>query len=199
MNNKNTTLFDLSHTHTDTDTQKSAWANSFGWHFKHFATHICNTFWWSFSNSFASNFPYLYLTRSPSFSSSLPSLAIILSTQPFSRAAAAASRNSVFAGSTPSPLRVTHNLCKSLLPFLRSPPLRKSCHFSSFYALLCFLFSVLASPFWQSASVARVVVIRVVVVVVAGRGPLWLFLSPNFASIFHILLHFLLALAAHTK
>lgn len=45
------------HTYTHIHTYKSAWANSFGWHFKHFATHICNTFWWPFSNSCASNFP----------------------------------------------------------------------------------------------------------------------------------------------
>lgn len=190
MNNKNTTLFDLSHT------QKSAWANSFGWHFKHFATHICNTFWWSFSNSFASNFPLplphllpLLLLFTP-----FPWHYLVYST--FFQGSSCCFQKFGFCGVS-SPYALLTTLARVFSP--RSPPLRKSCHFSSFYALLCFLFSVLASPFWQGASVARVVVIRVVVVAVAGRGPLWLFLSPNFASIFHILLHFLLALAAHTK
>lgn len=143
--------------------------------------------------------PYLYLTRSPSFSSSLPSLAIILSTQPFSRAAAAASRNSVFAGCTPSPLRVTHNFSKSLLPFLPPHPLEKKLPF--FFILRLALFSIFCSrvAFLAGRKCCQSCCNTCCCCCCCGRGPLWLFLSPNFASIFHILLHFLLALAAHTK
>lgn len=98
VNNKNTTLFDREHTHTQTythilNTYTTDTPHSFGWHFKHFATHICNTFWWPFSNSFASIFP----SSSPSVLKLFPRPQLLLEIR-------------FFLPSSP------HNFSKTLLP-----------------------------------------------------------------------------------
>lgn len=118
-------LCSIFHTHTDThtNTYKSAWANSFGWHFKHFATHICNTFWWPFSNSCASNFPLPLPLPSSSSCSPFPCHYLVYST--FFQDSSCCFQKFGFCGvSAATPLSfslpVTHNFSKTL-PLLSSP------------------------------------------------------------------------------